>query len=462
MSLRTIQPDRKRSGQALVMVTFSLTLMLAMMSFAVDLGWGYYRREVAQAAADSASAAAVRAVSGTPTCGTNNVWCGSPAGTVTNCPSTVPAAATNTYDNACMLAAANGYTTSGSKTVSVQANTTSPSPSVPGVTVSYWVTVKISETPSTFFGVPIGTQGLSPLSLNVVSTAAILPNGVPADPPCMYILGSSGTTFMLGNGATATASGCGVYVNSTSTGPATYAASITGGARLNSPVMQIAGSDTVNNGGCVATSSVAGCGSLAPQTGQSAVSDPFATVPQPSNPGNCQSGNFTSWQPSAYTPAAGCYNGFSLGNGMNAILGAGVYYINGGSFNIQGGSTLTATSGVTIFLTNGAYVNIANGSSVTMTAQSSGTYEGILFFQDRSMSSPTASTFAGGSSTRLTGSVYMPNSLVNFNNGSSESSTMALVVKSVDFEGGSTTLLQATSQTQTGLPVPGNVNMIIQ
>ena len=157
MSMKPTEPERKRSGQALVMVAFSLTLVMAIMSFGIDLGWGYYRREVAQAAADSASAAAVRAVTVTsPTCGTGTAWCGSPAGTVTNCPATAPTSATNSYNNACMLAAANGYTTTGSKTVSVQANTTSPPPNVPGVTVSYWVTVRISETPTTFFGVPIG------------------------------------------------------------------------------------------------------------------------------------------------------------------------------------------------------------------------------------------------------------------------------------------------------------------
>ncbi len=464
MSMKPTEPERKRSGQALVMVAFSLTLVMAIMSFGIDLGWGYYRREVAQAAADSASAAAVRAVTVTsPTCGTGTAWCGSPAGTVTNCPATAPTSATNSYNNACMLAAANGYTTTGSKTVSVQANTTSPPPNVPGVTVSYWVTVRISETPTTFFGVPIGVGGgLNPLSLNVVSTAAAVSSGVSSSAPCMYILGTSGNTFTLGNGATATASGCGVSINSTSNGPSTYAAAITGGARLNSPTMQITGGDTVNNGGCLATSSGASCGSLTPQTGAAAVADPFATVAQPGNPGGCQSGNFTSWQASAYTPAAGCYNEFSLGNGMNAVMGPGVYYINGGSFNIQGGSTLTATGGVTIFLTGGAYVNIANGSTVNLSAQTSGTYQGILFFQDRTVSNPTASTFAGGSSTTLTGSIYMPKSLVNFNNGSTESSTMALVVNSVNFEGGATTFLQATSQSQTGLPVPGNVNTIIQ
>jgi hypothetical protein len=464
-----MRPNERRNGQAIVMVTFALTLMLAVMSLAVDLGWGYYRREAGQSAADAAAAAAVRAVelatSGAPACGTGIVWCGTPAGTITNCPATRPTSATNSYDNACMLAAANGFLTTGSKTVSVQANATSPPPTVPGVTVSYWVTVRISETPASFFGVPIGIRGLSALSSNVIATSAITTSGSTTSAPCIYVLSPSGTTFTLGNGATVTTSSCGVYVNSTST-TGNKAVWVT--SRLNSPSIKIVGGDLVNNGGCLATSSSAACGTLTPSTGAAAVADPFVNLPAPNIPGSCSSGNFTAWQATAYTttgataanPNAGCYNGFSLGNGMALNMGAGTYVINGGVFSIQGGTTLTGTSGVMVYLTNGAYVNIANGSTVNMAPESSGTYEGILFYQNRSMTSPTASTFAGGSNTNMTGSLYLPNSLVNINNGSSVN-TEALVVGSVNFQGGAT-FNEATSQSQTGLAVSSSSVSVLQ
>src|ERR1035438_819391 len=96
--------NRSRGGQAILMVTCSLTLVLGVMSLVVDLGWGYYRREAGQSAADAAATAAIRAVetsSGTPSCGTGIVWCGSPAGTITNCPATAPTSATNSFNNAC-------------------------------------------------------------------------------------------------------------------------------------------------------------------------------------------------------------------------------------------------------------------------------------------------------------------------------------------------------------------------
>jgi hypothetical protein len=459
--------NQRRSGQALLLVTFALTLIFAMLSLAVDLGWAYYRREAGQSAAEAGAAAAVRAVTaGTPACGTGNVWCGSPAGTITNCPATAPTTATTSYNNACMLAAANGYTTTRSTTVSVQANTTSPPPTVPGVTVSYWVTVRVSETPNSFFGVPIGIGGLSPLTSNVISTSAITTSGIPANSPCIYVLSPSGTTFTLGNGATVTTSSCGVYVNSTTT---TGNGAMWVTSRLNSPKVSVVGGDLVNNGGCVAASSSAACGTITPTLGAATIVDPFVNLPAPTIPSSCPAGNFTSWQATPYTttgattanPTAGCYNGFTLGNSMSMQMGAGTYVINGGVFSIQGGSTLTTTGGVMIYLTNGASVNIGNGTTSTMSAESSGTYEGVLFFQDRTMTSPAASTFEGGSTMNLTGSLYFPNALLNINNGSA-ANTEGLVVGSVNFQGGSQTYNQATSQSQTGLPVSSSAFSVLQ
>jgi len=150
---------------------------------------------------------------------------------------------------------------------------------------------------------------------------------------------------------------------------------------------------------------------------------------------------------------------------MAVNLSAGLYYINGGEVNINSGS-VTGT-GVMFYLANGAYVSIQNGATVNLSAptatnSTTGVYEGILFFQQRNYSGQTASTFAGGSNTTITGSIYMPNSEVIFDNGSAESSTMALIANSVNFEGGATTFVQATSQSQTGLPVSTTSYSVLQ
>jgi len=141
---------------------------------------------------------------------------------------------------------------------------------------------------------------------------------------------------------------------------------------------------------------------------------------------------------------------------MNAQLSGGTYIIDGGTFSIQGGSTLTATGGVMIYLTNGATMNIANGSTVTLSAQTSGSYQGILFYQDRSMTSPGSSTIAGGANLNLTGSLYFPHALLNINNGTSTSilsggTTTAIVADMVDFQGGASVFTADTNGSKTGI-----------
>jgi len=437
------------------MATVSIFMMIGMLSLAVDLGWGYFRRDAAQTAADAAASAVVQAAmassASSQTCGSNKVWCGSPAGTATNCPATAPGTASTSFDNGCILASANGFVTSGNQTVTITANTTSPAPTVPGTAVTYWATVKIVENASSFFGSPIG-GGL--LNSTATSTAAITSSGASSGNGCIYVLSTTAVNaFQIANGAHVTTSSCGIYINSNGTAsPDTgIAMSVQGGATVTSASVSVVGNYVTGNGGSISST---------PHTGVSAVADPFASLPSQTAAGTCNSGNFTNWQASAYTPTAGTYCGFNLGNGMNATMGPGIYIINGGQFSIQGGSTLTATSGVMVYLTGGATVSIANGATVNMTAQSSGTYEGILFYQDRS-STESSSDFAGGANMTFNGTLYMPKSDLTFDNGVN-AATSVIVANTVNFEGGSNTLNEATSQSQTGMPVSTAAVAMIQ
>jgi hypothetical protein len=150
MKIRT----HSRRGQALLMMTFTITAMFGIMALVVDLGWANYRKQAAQAAADSAAAAAVRAKIdlGLTTCG-DQLGC-FPA-TPFTCPATPPGVAGTNIDNACMMAAANGFTTSGNQAVNVYANLGNP-PSVNGAVGVYWVTVIVTETSASFFGPMVG------------------------------------------------------------------------------------------------------------------------------------------------------------------------------------------------------------------------------------------------------------------------------------------------------------------
>ena len=71
--------------------------------------------------------------------------------------------------------------------------------------------------------------------------------------------------------------------------------------------------------------------------------------------------------------------------------------------------------------TNANYggVVIDNSATVTLSAQPSGTYQGVLFFQDRSITTSNVETFTGGATMKLTGSLYFPTTQVQYTNGAS-------------------------------------------
>jgi hypothetical protein len=406
----------------------SIMVICGLLGLVVDIGWANWRKEACKTAAEAAAQAAVAAAK-SGGAGNYNV-----TGT-TNCPS-APGSSTP-LNIGCQYAKENGFTNgTNNATVTYQAGTTAGSPAS-GVSTTYWVSYTVSENIWTTFSAVLGK---SRTTVSSRATAAVIGGSTGTAAGCMYILDPSApNAFQAGNNATVN-SGCGIYVNSNASGQiaAMYA---TGSAHVSAPAISTRGSYKNDNGGIFTPT---------PTPGATFPGDPFSTLAAPPVDTTCQPGNFTNWQATPYTPAPGTYCTFQVGNGVNTVLSSGVYVINGGSFSVQGGSTLSATGGVLIYLTGGAYANIANGTTVTLSPQSTGTYQGVLFYQDRTVSNPTASTFAGGTNMNLSGSLYFPKSLININNGAHDS-VMAFVANRVNFQGGSYTINAATSQSQTGI-----------
>src|SRR5262245_29905201 len=94
---------RTRRGQALAMVTLSLTSLIGIIAMAVDIGWSQFVKRSAQAAADSAAMAAIiqayaNVGNRTPVCGTGVV-----CQAATACPSSIGTPAHN-LQNGCAYA----------------------------------------------------------------------------------------------------------------------------------------------------------------------------------------------------------------------------------------------------------------------------------------------------------------------------------------------------------------------
>jgi hypothetical protein len=74
--------------------------------------------------------------------------------------------------------------------------------------------------------------------------------------------------------------------------------------------------------------------------------------------------------------------------------------------------------------------------AINLTAPDSGTYEGLLFFQDRTVTYSTANVFNGNASSNTSGAFYFPTTSLTYS-GSSTGRYQALVAKTVTMTGNS-------------------------
>ena len=175
-------------------------------------------------------------------------------------------------------------------------------------------------------------------------------------------------------------------------------------------------------------------------TGGAVTPDPLANLAMPTTPGSCTQTNFkvTGNAGNATTVSPGRYcGGMSLQSGV-ITMQSGTYIMDGGDFEIRANATVTG-NGVTIVLLNAASndpkVTINGGATITLSAPTSGTYAGVLFFQDRS-SSGSPQTFNGNAATNFTGTLYFPATTVRFlGNNTSAGGCVHIIANLIEFRG---------------------------
>ncbi|MBA4118591.1 MAG: hypothetical protein C0514_06845 [Candidatus Puniceispirillum sp.] len=153
------------------------------------------------------------------------------------------------------------------------------------------------------------------------------------------------------------------------------------------------------------------------------VPDPLSGLPLPTYSG-CSQTNFSSKTTQTINPGVYC-GGMKLNAKANVTMNPGVYIINGGSLDINGQAELTG-SGVTFVLTSSTgndypSVTINGGADVNLSAPTSGTYAGILFYSDRRAPAMTQK-FNGGSNNAFEGILYFPTQSLEFSGNSSSQS----------------------------------------
>jgi Flp pilus assembly protein TadG len=278
-------------------------------------------------------------------------------------------------------------------------------------------------------------------------------------PTCVCLEGTSGTDLNLSNDSKLNPSSCGTTVDSSSSN----AVELSGSASLGGLTLGTVASgwSTAQNGSNVNNGASISSGTKVVEGISTSCAPPLPAVPTYSassctadplsNYGN--GGSSYSVGPGGASPtitqsgSVVCYNSLTVGtNGDKVNLNPGIYVINGGSLHFESGSgnaSNTGGSGVFFYLVGNASLTIDNGANVNLTAPTSGTYSGILIFQDPA--DTQALSIQGGSNTSFNGAIYAPSSNVNLANGSSNAISADLVAKTLTMAGGGTLSSTASS-----------------
>jgi Flp pilus assembly protein TadG len=169
--------------------------------------------------------------------------------------------------------------------------------------------------------------------------------------------------------------------------------------------------------------------------------DPFATIEPPAVPNGCN--NYTVGT-NDVTTLSGCFKNLTI-HGTATLTGNII--LDGGNLTI-GSQAVVTCNGCTIFLTNKnaaanspiGNVDINAGATLNMTAPTSGTYSGILFYQDRRATDGSGANYQnhinGNASSKFQGAFYFPKQEI-YLNGTSGMNTVCvqMVGRRVDFSG---------------------------
>ena len=435
---------KDESGQALVMTAFFMTMLLAFVALALDSGTLFRARRMAQTAADAAAMAAALDYKYNST--------GQPA---------------SAQNAAYAAATANGV----DHTVNGNVVTVHNPPTSGYHQASGYVEVVVTRPTQTVF------MGLFHLSSVPIQAMAVASSG--ANAGCIWTLAKSGADITLTGSGALTAQNCDIYDDSN----ASDALTVTGSGSVSAKAIGIAG-------GYIKT----GSGSITPNpptTGIAPAANPLSLTAPTAGTGTCSSncnrantgsGNMT-LNPGTYSSITNTGSGkitltpgnyvitgnlSNIGSG-GLILGAGNYTIGGsftstgsgsltlggGLYNVGGNLSLTGSgpltgAGVTFY--TGGSTTVTGSGNMNLTAPTTGTYNGVLFYQPSSNNSAMAITGSGGDI--FQGIVDAPSAALTLTGSGSFTVSTDLIVDSLSITGSGTV-------TDTNYAVATNPNSVL-
>ena len=185
----------------------------------------------------------------------------------------------------------------------------------------------------------------------------------------------------------------------------------------------------------------------APFTRQTSnITDPYSSLPTPS-PGACTYNNYSRSSGSSLTLSPGTYcGGLQVTGVSNVYLTPGIYYVANGDLYLNSVNnvtcpTCTTDNGIAVVLTQttgnnadigGVKISSDNNISLNAGKTNTGSYTGVLFYQDRRANTGTMSstskifTVSSLNNATLSGAIYFPNNridIASINNFGGDSST---------------------------------------
>jgi len=423
-SMKILKEER---GQATVlMAVFMGLLALGFMALAIDTGYFFHEKRMAQAAADAAAvAAAEENISGNQG---------------------------NEQAVAYAMAKMNGF--DNSLAVNPAVVTVNPVPTSGNYAgASGYVEVIVSRQIPTLL-----MAAFNPSRTGMTVAARAVAGGGQAAPTCICLEQPTGMGLNMSNNAQITATHCGITVDSSSNN----AVGVTGSAGINALSLGTVStnwdnSSNINNSGTISSTTkvVTGVSACSPTITPPALPPGITCYNNPINgyilsPG--YNGNYTlplegasqmvngSPQPLPNEVATNnviCYNSLDTSASSSVTFSPGYTYYIKGDFTTGGGAPISGT-GVNFYV--GGNVNFANGVTATLAAPTVSGVPQTLFY---AMGSTV--TIQGGDVSNFSGLLDAPNAAVTLNNGTGTSLNMDVVAQSLTMAGGATLDSYATT-----------------
>lgn len=406
---RPLIPDSPRRGALLLLVAVSMVGLMGMMALAIDAGMLYRRKHIAQKAADAAAKAGAIEIYRERT---DSVFA-SPRSEATR----------------------NGFTHGvGGREVIV----TWPSPGPSPFNGAYYVKVEVRDTVPTIFARVLGR-------FKVPVTAVAWGGVTGAAQNCILALDPDvSDALIVQSGGHVFANDCNVAVNSNSNQALCVTSSQQGS--LTATSVSVTGLVDTGCGGTIT-------GTLS--TRQPAAADPLSSVQLTladtlsNSLASCKGGvydeNLSKYvatatiNPSVGAGAVGAYcGGLNIAkSGATLTLNPGIYVIRGGGFNVSAGASVQG-NGVAIINLNpppptspGKFspINIAGDGTVNLTAMTTGTLAGIVFYTPRNQGDPgkvQLNTIHSSATAVIGGTMYFPDQELHIGSGNGPNTSLTI------------------------------------